>query len=83
MQYEEVKKDVAKQLQRMLDFLEQPYTDKDIQCIMDKQMETFHRHKEEKEFDPFSMKQRKLVQISILKVAKLLAKYDVNYKDWL
>ena len=77
-----MKRDVAKQLQNMLDFLEHSYTEKDIQCILDKQMEAFHRHKD-KEFDPFTVKQRKLVQRSVLKVAKLLDKYDVNYKDWL
>ena len=76
-----MKKDVAKQLQNMLDFLDYPYTEKDIQCILDKQMEAFHRHKD-KQFDPFTVKQRKLVQRSILKVAKLLDKYEVNYKNW-
>jgi len=82
VEYEEMKKDVAKQLQRMLNFLEHPHTDKDIQCVLNKQLEAFHRHKD-KQFDPFTRKQRKLVQASILKIAKLLSKYDVNYKDWL
>ena len=82
VEYEELKKDVAKQLQHMLDFLEHPYTDRDIQCVLNKQMETFHRHKD-RQFDPFTVKQRKFIQTSILKVAKLLSRYDVNYKDWL
>ena len=77
-----MKKDVAKQLQRMLGFLEHPYTDNDIQCILNKQMETFHRHTN-RDFDPFTAKQRKLIEASILKVAKLLSKYNVNYKEWL
>ena len=77
-----MRRDVAKQLKSMLDFLEHRYTEKDIQCILDKQMEAFHRHKD-KQFDPFTAKQRKLVQRSILKVAKLLDKYKVSYNDWL
>lgn len=81
MQYEEIKKDVGKQLHRMLDFLEHPYTNDDVQCVANKQMEAFRRHKD-KTFDPFTAKQRKLVQTSILKVVKLLAKYNVNYTDW-
>jgi len=82
VEYEEIKIDVAKQLQRMLDFLEHPYSDKDIQCVVNKQMETFHRHRD-KQFDPFTGKQRRLVQNSILKIAKLLSKHNVNYKKWI
>lgn len=81
VEYEGLKKDVAKQLRRMLGFLEHPYTDRDIQCILNKQMETFHRHKD-KQFEPFTLKQRKFIQTSILKVAKLLSRHNVNYKDW-
>lgn len=67
----------------MLDFLEHSYTDKDIQCVVHKQMETFHRTHSNKKFDPFTGKQKRLVQNSILKIAKLLSKHNVNYKDWL
>ena len=80
VRYEDLAKDTKTQLQRMLEFLNYPYTEEILDCVVTHQIETFHR-KHDHEFDPFTTKQR-LSLLGIMKaVEPLLNKYGASYSD--
>ena len=80
IRYEDLVKDTKTQIQRMLDFLEYPYTKQRLDCVVSHQIETFHR-KHDHEFDPFATRQR-LNLLGIMKaVEPLLNKYGASYSD--
>ena len=73
-------KDTRTQLQRMLDFLQYPYTEERLDCVINNQVETFHR-KHDHEFDPFTTRQR-VRFLGIMKtIEPLLNKYGISYSD--
>ena len=82
VRYEDLLKDTRTQLRRMLDFLEFPYTEERLDCVINHQVQTFHR-KHSHNFDPFSPAlHRKFLQV-MKQVEPLLNKYDVSYQDLL
>jgi len=79
VKYENLKSNLFMELKRMLDFLEIPYTDQDIECTVNSNVESFHRQHHDKSFDPYSPEQRKLI-INIIKEAnEILNQYGVDY----
>ena len=80
VRYEDLMKDTRKQLQRMLDFLEYPFTEERLACIASNRVETFHRQHNH-DFDPFTTNQR-LSLLHIMKMVEpLLNKYGASYSD--
>ena len=82
VQYEQLKSDLGGELRRMLEFLDYKYSEEDISCVLNKQLETFHRHSN-RNFNPFTPSQEDLIQNSIKKMNKLLIKHYVNYTQWI
>jgi len=82
IQYEQLKSDLSRELRRMLEFLDHKYTEEDITCVLNKQLETFHRHSD-RSFNPFTPSQENLIQDSIKKMSKFFIKYHVNYTQWI
>lgn len=80
VRYEDLVKDTRTQLQRMLDFLQYPYTEKRLDCVVNHPVETFHRTHYH-EFDPFTTRQR-LRLLGIMKtIEPLLNKHGTSYSD--
>lgn len=73
-------KDTRKQLRRMLDFLEHPYTEERLNCVISHQIDTFRR-KHVQEFDPFSPSQRQSLLQIMKTIEPLLNKYGTGYSD--
>jgi len=82
VQYEQLKSDLNGELRRMLEFLDYKYSEEDIDCVLNKQLETFHRHSN-RSFNPFTPSQEDLIQDSIKKMSKLFIKHHVNYAQWI
>lgn len=78
IQYEKLQTNVDGELRRMLDFLEHPYTEDDIQCTVHSGMSGFHRN-HTKKFDPYTPSQKQFVLHQINSVSKTLYKYNINY----
>ena len=80
IKYEDMLTDLATQLRKMLDFLQVPYTDKDIDCAANNKLEHHHRKKVDS-FEHYVPADRQLVLDSLMSVERLLNKYHVSYKD--
>ena len=80
IKYEDMLTDLATQLRKMLDFLQVPYTDKDIDCVANDKLEHYHR-KKVKSFEHYIPADRQLVLHSLMSVERLLNRYHVSYKD--
>jgi len=79
VKYENLKSNLYMELKRMLDFLEVPYTDQDIECTVNSNIESFHRKHHNKFSDPYSPKQRKSILDKVKEANLILNNYDVNY----
>ena len=80
IKYEDMLTNLATQLRRMLDFLQVAYTDKDIDCVANNKLETYHRKKSEP-FDHYNPADRQLVLTNLMSIETLLNKHGVSYKD--
>ena len=80
IKYEDMVINFTTQLRKMLDFLQVPYSDKDIDCVASSQLENFHR-KKGTSFEHYIPADRQLVLDSLMSVEDLLNKYNVSYKD--
>ncbi|XP_065919790.1 uncharacterized protein [Dysidea avara] len=78
IQYERLSTNLYTELRKMLDFLGVSYTESDIQCTIKSTTETFHR-KHDKNFDPYTPEQRRLILREIQAVGKILHKYNIIY----
>jgi len=79
VKYENLKSNLHMELKRMLDFLEVPYTDQDIECTVNSNIESFHRKHHNKFSDPYSTKQRRSIVDKLKEANLILNNYDVNY----
>jgi len=62
----------------MMEFLEFPYTEDDLQCTIKSAVEGFHRtHKNVT--DPFTPEQRRLVSAQIKLANEVLHQYGIKY----
>ena len=80
VRYEDLVKDTRLQLQRMLEFLQYPYTKERLDCVVNHQVETFHR-KHDREFDPFTARQRQSLLNVMKAIEPLLNKHGTSYSD--
>ena len=78
IQYENLKTSLDKEIRRMLDFLEHPYTEGDIQCTLQSGMSSFHRN-HTKQFDPYTPSQKQFILQQIRTVSETLHKYGIDY----
>ena len=80
IKYEDMLTDLATEVRKMLDFLQVPYTDKDIECVVNNKLESYHRKKGEP-FDHYIPADRQFVLDKLMSVETLLNKYNISYKD--
>ena len=80
IKYEDMLADLATPLRKMLDFLKVPYSDQDIECVVNNELETYHRKKGEP-FDHYNSEDRQIVLDHLMSVETLLNRYNVSYKD--
>ena len=80
IKYENLKSDLRTELKRMMDFLEYPYTEEDLDCTINSNTNAFHRHHDSsKEKEHFSKQQVDLIYNGIRQVDSILRKYNVSY----
>ena len=79
VRYENLVMDTRTQLQRMLEFLQYPYTKERLDCVINHQVETFHRNHHS--FDPFTDEQKQKFVKIIKQVESLLSLYNTSYRD--
>ena len=81
IRYEDMLTDLATQVKKILDFLNTPYSVKDIDCVVNSKMENYHRIKHGEPSNHYISIDRKLVLNNLMSVETLLNKYNVSYKD--
>ena len=65
----------------MMDYLEYPYTDKDLDCSITSDTNAFHRHhNHNKNKEHFSQDNIDLIYNTIKKVDVYLKKYNISYE---
>jgi len=60
VKYENLLTDLHTELKRMMEFLEIPYTEEDLQCTINSTLEGFHRKHNKSVVDPYTPELRKL-----------------------
>ena len=82
VRYEDLVADTRTELQRMLDFLNCPCTKERMDCVMDHQIETFHR-KHQQNFDPFTKQQKEQLIKTMKQVEPLFNLHNASYRDFI
>ena len=77
VRYEDLVKDTRTQLQRMLEFLQYPHSKERLDCVVNHQVETFHR--KQHVFDPFTDGQKQNFVTIMEQVQQLLNLYNTSY----
>jgi len=80
VQYEKLQTNLDGELRRMLDFLEHPYTEDDIQCTINSSVEGFHR-KHTKKLDPYTPSQAQFILDKIHLVNDILIANNISYHN--
>ena len=81
VKYENLKIDLRKELMRMMKYLEFHYTEEDLDCTTKSDTNVFHRnHDHSKDIDYYTQSETNSVYEEILKVEKVLKKYNVSYE---
>ena len=70
--------DLHTELKRMMEFLEFPYTEDDLQCTINSALEGFHR-KHKNFTDPYTPEQRRNVLAVIQLANKVLLPFNISY----
>jgi len=79
VKYENLKSNLFMEVKRMLDFLEVPYTDQDIECTVKSNIESFHRQHHDKSFYPYTPEQRQSIIDVIKEANEVLNQYGIDY----
>ena len=80
IKYEDMLTDLGTELKKMLDFLQVPYSDKDIECVVSNKLESYHRKKGDP-FNHYDPADRQVVLDYLQSIETLLNKFNVSYKD--
>ena len=81
IKYEDLKADVKTELKRIMDYLEYPYTEKDIDCAITSNANNFHRHHDSsKAKERFSQLQVDVIYSGIREMGSILKKYNISYE---
>ena len=78
VQYETLVRDTRKQLERILQFLEIPVSNKTLQCTLENDTGKFKRTRH-LNFDPFSQENKEAVNRLLIQAAPLLARHGIEY----
>ena len=78
VKFENLLTDLHTQLKRMMEFLEFPYTEDDLQCNIKSTIDGFHR-KRKNVSDPYTPEQRKFVMAQIRLANEILHSYNISY----
>lgn len=77
--YENMISNLSTVIKRMLDFIEHPYTEDDINCVIKSSNdERFHR-KHSMVFDPYTPSQKAYVLKQIKSINYILKQYNISY----
>lgn len=77
VKYEDIKRDQATQVNRMLNFLEVPFNNTDLKAKLNSGFDVFRRpHKEE--FEHYSPRQKKYINEMLLKTTKILSQHNME-----
>jgi len=79
LKYENLLTDLHTELERMMKFLEFPYTEDDLQCTIKSAVEGFHRKHNKNFTDLYTPEQRKLVSAQIKLANEVLHHYSIQY----
>ena len=80
VKYENLKSDLRTELKRMMDYLEYPYTDKDLDCAITSDTNAFQRHHNHENNEHFSQDNIDLIYNTIKTVDVYLKKYNITYE---
>ena len=78
VKYENLLADLHTELKRIMEFLNFPYTEDDLQCTINSAMEGFHR-KHDNITDRYTPEQRRLVLTQIKLANEVLHHYNITY----
>ena len=78
IKYEDMLTDLSTQLKKMLNFLQVPYSKTQINCVLNNQLNRFHR-KKISNFDHYTPELRKMVLEELKKLEPVLIKYNITY----
>ena len=78
VKYETLLTNLHDELRKIMEFLEFPYAEDDLQCTVNSAIESFHR-KHHKVIDPYTLQQRKFVLAQIKLANKIIHPYNVSY----
>jgi len=80
VKYENLLTDLHSELKRMMEFLEFPFTEDDLQCTINSTFEGFHRkHNNKKVINPYTPQQRKVVSAQVELANEILRHYNISY----
>jgi len=79
LKYENLHTDLHTELERMMKFLEFPYTEDDLKCTIKSTIEGFHRKHSKNVTDPYAPDQRMAVLAEINLANELLRPYNISY----
>ena len=78
VKYENLKSNLKPELRRIVDFLGYNYTESDLNCTVQSNVEQFHR-KHTSGIDPYSPEQKELIYSQIRTANGLLSQYNITY----
>ena len=65
-------------IKQILDFIEHPYTEDDINCAINSPNEQFHR-KHSRIFDPYTLSQKQYIHKQINSLNYIFKQYNISY----
>jgi len=82
IKYEDMLTDLEIQLKKMLHFLQVPYSEQQIKCVLNNPLNQFRRRKTSvSNFNHYSPELRKLVIDGLKSIEPILNKHNVSYRD--
>ena len=76
--YENMMNNLPSVIKQILDFIEHPYTEDDINCVINSSNEQFHR-KHSRIFDPYTLNQKMYIHKQISSINYILKQYNISY----
>ena len=80
IKYEDMVDDLQTQLKKMLHFLQVTYSKEQIDCVLNNELNRFHRRKVT-DFNHYTPELRKLVVDGLKNVEPILNKHNVTYRN--
>ena len=81
IKYEDMLLNLKTQLEKMLHFLQVSYSEKQIDCVLNNELSSFHRRKNSSHVDYYTQELKKLVIDGLKDIEPILNKHNVTYED--